>query len=315
MALASLFGTNLFQYEPDGVIEFYEACPEVREVFAQAAAWTGLDERELLRQDGEYPDTMRRLQVVSVGLAAAQLGIQDVLTARGLRPAVVGGLSLGGLVSSAVAGAISRRDLMNMLLRGEHQAVSGGPEEGLASAYLTPGTDPGEFLAGRDGVFLSSDFGHDATGRVRIVMLAGHRVALEKLAAEEPGGMITVTPDADVAVHTPLRAEQREQSRAYVDTLEFTDPVLPLCSCLEQKTLTTAAEVHDLFVDNVVEPISLVHVNNELARHGTQLALVVGPSPVMNALRYPFPTVFVDRPAAVPRAIAAIFENGVPLPE
>ena len=54
-------------------------------------------------------------------------------------------------------------------------------------------------------MFLSSDFGHDATEQVRIVMLAGHRAALEKLAAEEPGGMITVTPDADVAVHTPLR--------------------------------------------------------------------------------------------------------------
>jgi [acyl-carrier-protein] S-malonyltransferase len=315
VALASLFGTNVFQYEPGGVIEFYEAYPAVREVFAQSAAWTGLDEQELLRQNGTYRDTTHRLQVASVGLASAQLAIQDVLIDKGLRPAVVGGLSLGGLVSSAVAGAVSRRELMEMLLRGEHQPVEEGPEEGLASAYVLPDRDLDDYLAGHEGVYLSSDFGRDAGEQIRIVMLAGYRDALEKLAADDPGGMISVTPGADVAVHTPLRAHNREQSRAYVDTIAFTDPVLPLCSCLEPKTLTTAAEVHDLFLDNVVEPISLVHLNTEMLRHGTQLGLVLGPSPVMNSLHYPFPTVFVDAPAAVPRAIAAIFDYGVSLPD
>ncbi|MCX4547586.1 MULTISPECIES: acyltransferase domain-containing protein [unclassified Streptomyces] len=316
MALASIFGTNLFQYEPDRVIEFYDESPEVRESFAQASAWTGLSVEALLRQNGNYDDDEQRIQAVSIGLAAAQLGIQDVLSGKGLRPTVVGGLSLGGMVSSCVAGAIGRRELMSILLRGRHGVDPAGGEraEGIAAAYLALDYDPDHYYGEqREGVFLSGDFGLDAGGRIRIQLLCGYRDSLEKLAAQEPEGVINVTEGVDVAVHSPLRESARRSSREYIDTLPFTDPVLPLCSCLEQKTLTRAGEVRDMFVDNVVKPVSVVHLCEEMKRHGTQLALVVGPSPVMNALQYPFPVVFVDSPRALPQAVAAVFEHGVPL--
>ncbi|MFC4147303.1 acyltransferase domain-containing protein [Micromonospora mangrovi] len=315
MALASLFGTNLFKYEPGGVLDFHAAYPAVRESFAQAAAWTGVDVDLLLRQDGDHVDQSEQIRVASIGLAAAQLGIQDVLTAQGLRPAMVGGLSLGGLVGACVAGAVGRRELMELLARGEHRPERDDADraEGIASAYLPPDADPEAEVAGRDGVYVSSDFGTDTGGRVRIVMLSGYRDALEKYAAEQPAGMVTVTEGADLAVHSPLREAARQQSRAHLDGVTFADPVLPVCSCLEQRTLRTADEIREMFVDNVVKPISVVHVSREMKRHGAQLALVVGPSPVMNALRYPFPAVFVDSPAALPRAVAAVFEHGVVL--
>ncbi|MGC4807693.1 acyltransferase domain-containing protein [Micromonospora sp. DT233] len=315
MALASVFGTNLFKYEPGGVIDFYDGYPVVRESFAQAAAWTGIDVELLLRQNAEHADQAEQIRVASIGLAAAQLGIQDVLVAKGLRPAMVGGLSLGGLVGACVAGAVGRRDLMELLARGEHRPERDDADraEGIASAYLARDADPESEVADRDGVYVSSDFGTDADGRIRIVMLSGYRDALEKYAAEQPDGMVTVTEGADLAVHCPLRETARQHSRPHIDALTFSDPVLPVCSCLEQRTLRTADEVRAMFVDNVVRPISLVHVNQELKRHGAQLALVVGPSPVMNALRYPFPAVFVDSPAALPRAVAAVFEHGVAL--
>lgn len=316
MTLASVFGTNLFHYDPKGVVEFYEEFPAVRASFEQASRWTGLGVEPLLYQNGAYDNETGRIRAVSVGLAAAQFGIQDVLVEKGLRPDVVGGLSLGGLVSSSVAGAIERRDLMRTLMAADHETAPSGEDrpEGIAAAYLGPDVDPHRYYGeGRDGVFLSADFGLDAQGRVRIVMLSGYRDALEKLAAEEPEGMVNVTPGADLAVHSPLREPLRELTRARIAGTPFQDPRLPLCSCLEQRTLGSAEEVRDLFVDNVARPISLVHLTAELRRHGTRLALVVGPSPVMNALQYPFPTVFVDSPAAVPQAVAAVFEHGVRL--
>ncbi|MFI8091864.1 ACP S-malonyltransferase [Streptomyces sp. NPDC086080] len=316
MALASVFGTNLFHYDPKGVVEFYEAYPAVRASFEQAARWTELEVEPLLYQNGTYENETLRIRAVSVGLAAAQLGIQDVLADKGLLPDVVGGLSLGGLVASCVAGAVERQDLMRMLAEADHdpEPADAGRPEGLASAYLTPGFDPDRYYGERrEGVFLSADFGYDAQGRVRITMLSGYRDALEKLAAEEPEGLVNVTEGADLAVHSPLREHLREVTRAQVAPVVFQDPRLPLCSCLEQRTLGTAEEVREMFVDNVVKPISLVHLNEELRRHETELALVVGPSPVMNALRYPFPAVFVDSPAAVAQAVAAVFEHGVRL--
>ena len=312
MTLASIFGTNLFHYQPDGVVEFHDSYPAVRESFARAAEWTGIDEEALLYQKGDY-DQDERVRVASIGLAAAQLGIQDVLVAQGLRPHVVGGLSLGGLVSSCVAGAIDRRELMELLATGEHKAdVDLDRPQTIAAAYLPLDVDPYEY-ADRDGIYLSSDFGCDASGRIRIVLLSGFRDALERLAAEEPDGMINITEGVDIAVHSPLRERARVASRPRIDAIRFADPGLTLCSCLERRTVKTADEVREMFVDNVVKPISLVHLSEEMRHHGTRLGIVVGPSPVMNALRYPFPVVFVDSPAGIPQTVAAIFEHGIQL--
>jgi malonyl CoA-acyl carrier protein transacylase len=312
VTLASIFGTNLFHYQPDGVIAFHDTYPAVRESFARAAEWTGIDEETLLYQKGDH-DQAERVRIASIGLAAAQLGIQDVLVEQGLRPRVVGGLSLGGLVSSCVAGAIDRRDLIELLATGEHKAEDDlGRPQTIAAAYLPLDVDPYEY-ADREGIFLSSDFGCDASGRIRIVLLSGFRDALERLAASEPDGMINITEGVDIAVHSPLRERARVQSRPRIDAIRFADPVLTLCSCLEQRTVTTAGDVRDMFTSNVVKPISLVHLNAEMRRHGTQLGIVVGPSPVMNALRYPFPVVFVDSPAGIPQTVAAVFEHGISL--
>jgi malonyl CoA-acyl carrier protein transacylase len=316
VALASIFGTNLFNYEPSGVVAFYEAYPAVRESFAQASKWTGLDVEPLLYQDGTYEDESGRLQAVSVGLAAAQLGIQDVLMEKGLRPEVVGGLSLGGLVASCVAGTIERQDLMRLLMVADHapQQDGGDRVEGIAAAYLSLDFDPDHYYGEqREGVFLSADFGCDAGGRIRIVMLSGYRDALEKLAAEEPEGVINLTEDADLAVHSPLRENSRQLARTQLAGVRFADPGLPVCSCLEQRTLGTGDEIREMVVDNVVKPISLVHLNQGMRQHGTELGLVVGPSPVLNVLQYPFPVVFVDSPEVVPQAVAAVFEHGVRL--
>ncbi|MET7641404.1 ACP S-malonyltransferase [Streptomyces sp. NPDC005438] len=315
MALASIFGTNLFQYEPDGVIEFYEEYEEVRESFRLAAEWTDIPLEPLLRQDGVYEDQGERIRVTSVGLAAAQLGIQDVLRNKGLVPDVVGGLSLGGLVASSVAGAIDRPGLMALLTRGEHRPQREDPRaEGIAAAYLPLDQDPEEYHGvRREGVHLGADFGCDAGGRIRLVLLAGYRDALEKLAAEEPEGMINVTEGAHLAVHSPLRKDARDASRSYIEPAPFQDPALPLCSSLERKTLTRADEVRQMFIDNVASPISVVHVTEEMTRHQAQLGLVIGPSPVMNALQYPFPVVFVDSPKALPQVVSAVFEHGIRL--
>lgn len=319
MSLASIFGTNLFNYQPGGVIDFYESFPAVREIYGQAAEWTGVDVEVLLHQNGEKAagDEQLRLQAGSVALAAAQLGIHDVLAEKGIRPALVGGLSLGGMVSSCVAGVLSRRELIELLFSSQHLPASPAAtrREGVASAFLPLDYDP-EFYYGesREGVYLGSDFGCDATGACRVVLLTGYRDALEKLAAEVPPGSVVVSDDGNIAVHSPLRRAARDLISDRVAAIDFADPVLPLCSCLEERTLKSAGEAREMFVRNVVEPVSTVHLTEEMRRHGTRLGLVIGPSLIKDLLQFPFPVVYVDSPQALPAAVAAIFEHAVELP-
>jgi hypothetical protein len=136
VTLASIFGTDVLRYQPDGVIEFYDVYPAVRDSYEQAAEWTGLDAKALLHQQGFDGDEQLRLRAVSIALAAAQFGIHDALAEQGIRPGIVGGLSLGGMVSSCVAGQLRRRDLFRVLARGRQvaQIDFGGPVLPLCSS-------------------------------------------------------------------------------------------------------------------------------------------------------------------------------------
>jgi [acyl-carrier-protein] S-malonyltransferase len=318
VTLASVFGTNLFHYQPDGVIEFYESYSAVREIYEQAAEWTGFDVEALLHQRGFEHDPQLRLQAGSVALAAAQLGIHDVLAEKGIRPHVVGGLSLGAMVSSCVAGSLGRRELVELLVTSQHLPESAEEDraEAVASAFLPLDFDP-DFYYGeqREGVFLGSDFGRDVTESCRVILLSGYRDALEKLASEVPPGQVVVNDEAGVAVHSPLRREAADLTERQVAGIDFRDPDMPLCSCLEERTLGSAGEVAELFVRNVVEPVSTVHLTGGMQRHGAQLGLVIGPSQIRDLLKFPFPVVYVDSPKAIAEAVAAIFELGVELPE
>lgn len=317
MALASIFGTNLFRYDPAGVIEFYDACPEVRESFAQASEWTGYSVESLLRQNVPVGADQDSLRAVAIAVAAGQLGIQDMLVEQGLRPDVVGGVSLGGLVSSCIAGAIGRRQLLEYLARrGESwlDAVEDERPQGVAAVYLPAAADAEPFYRpALDGVFLAGDFGFDASGKFRVLLLTGYRDALARFAAGQPDGIVNIAEDVQMAVHSPLLEQGRVLTEANIKRYNFADPEITLCSSLERKTLTTADEVRQMFLDNVVKPVSVPQLTAGMKDSGTKLGLVLGNSPIMNALQYPFPVVFVDSSKALPAVIAAVFEHGVTL--
>ncbi|AXK33720.1 ACP S-malonyltransferase [Streptomyces armeniacus] len=315
MALAFIFGSNQFNYQPDGILQFYDENASVRDTFQHVAKWTGLDVDTLLRADvAAEGSPEHQVRVNLVGLAAAQLSIHDILVEKGIRPAMVGGLSLGGLVASCVAGAVSREDLISLLFRGNQRLEphEGGRAQGAATVFAPLAVDP-EWYYGeqREGVWLGGDFGLEPTGRSRVLMLAGFRDALEKLRDEAPEHTVTVSEDVNIAVHTPLRAAALEETRRQVSEVPFSDPQLKLCSSIEQKVLTTAGEVREMFYRNVAEPMSNVHMYEGMKSNGAQLALVVGPSLIKDLLKFPFPVGYVDNPGAIPEAISAIFEHGV----
>ncbi|MGW7349864.1 acyltransferase domain-containing protein [Streptomyces sp. NPDC054784] len=319
MALAFMFGSNQFNYQPDGILEFYDGNGSVRDTFHDVAKWTGVDVETLLRADvAAEGDPEHQVRINLVGLAAAQLSIHDILVEKGIRPAIVGGLSLGGLVASCVAGALSREDLISLLFRSNQrfEPHQDGRPQAAATVFASLDGDPAWYYGDEhEGVWLGGDFGLEPTGRSRVLMLAGYRDALEKLRDAAPEHTVTVSYDVDVAVHTPLREAAREETRQQVSEVAFAAPRLKLCSSIQQQTLTTAEEVREMFVRNVAEPMSMVHLAEGMRHEGAQLALVVGPSLIKDLLRFPFPVGYVDRPGAIPEAVSALFEHGVDIPD
>ncbi|NJP64730.1 ACP S-malonyltransferase [Streptomyces spiramenti] len=312
MSLGYLFGGGVGA-EPHG-IELYEASPLVRQLYEEISGWTGLTAEQILR--GELPEGRERRQSAgTIREAALAMAVHDRLAEAGLRPDVVGGLSLGAMTASCLAGALDRRSLFTMLAR---TAGAPGPRpsaagEGMALAFVQAedarSSPPWQ---GLPDVHLAGDFGPVADGSRRILMLAGHRTVIERLAAESAPGTIVPLPGRDIAVHSPLRKPFRDFIAPHVARMPFTAPRIPLLSCLERGELKTADEVREMFERNPTDPISLVDIYEGMRSHDVRLGLVMGPAIPEGILAFPFPVVHVENPDHIELAISTAYDLGIP---
>lgn len=312
MSLGFLFGGGVGT-EPHG-IELYESSPSVQHLYDEISGWTGLSVDQILR--GELPvERERRQSAGTIREAAHALAVHDALAEAGLHPSVLGGLSLGAMAASCLAGALAREALFTMLARAAHAPGPSpdAPEEGMALAFVSQeGTGGEQLWHGREGVHRAGDFGPTADGTRRILMLAGLRAPLEQLAAEAEPGAVVPLPGRRIAVHSPLRMPYRRFMAPHVADMPFTAPRVPLLSCLERATLTSADQVRDLFERNPTSPISMVDLYEGMREHGVRLALVMGPAIPEGILDFPFPVLHVDRPEHLELALSTAYELGVP---
>ncbi|GGQ88618.1 ACP S-malonyltransferase [Kitasatospora griseola] len=313
MSLGYLFGGGVGT-EPHG-LELYRTYEVVQGWYEQVSAWTGLTVGQILEED--LPTAQEERQSVgTVREAALAIGVHDLLASFNLRPAAIGGLSLGAMTASCLAGSLGRRELFEMLAgsRDTPEPPADDPQQGIAIAFgsLADGAPahPGENVP---GVYLAGDFGPTVDGTKRIMMLAGHAEALGALAAEAPPGTVVPLPGRTIAVHTPLRRPYRDFMAPRIDAIPFSAPEIPLLSCLESKVLRTADDVKDLFQRNSTDPISLVDVYTGMKEQGVQLGLVMGPSIPEGILAFPFPVVHIERPEHVEQALTTAYELGIDL--
>ncbi len=313
MALGYLLGGGVGT-EPRGV-ELYHAYPTMRSLYEQVAQWTGLTVGQLL--DGELPTAPEERQSAgNIRETAVAIAVHDVLADHGLHPSAVGGLSLGAMTASCLAGGVDRKVLFEMLAHSRHtpETPPEAPEQGIALAFVPADADAALYRGEwRSGVYWSGDFGPTVDGSARIFMLSGERVALDKLAADVPEGTMVALPDRPIAVHSPLRGHFRDFMAPYIDAMAFAAPELPLLSCLERKVLTTAEDVRDLFHRNATDPISLVDIYTGLKDEGVRLGVIVGGSIPDGILRFPFPVVHLDRPEHIQQVLATVYDLGIDL--
>jgi [acyl-carrier-protein] S-malonyltransferase len=315
MTLGYLFGAAISDADPDHGKKLYEAFPAMRDVFTQVQEWTGIDSSHLLLGDFGAENGHRKFALNGIRLAALALGINDILAESDVRPGAVGGISLGGLVSSCVAGAVSREDFFRFLVQETRTESPDLPPQGSAIALVSPDEDLSDYYGeSRPGVYLAGDLGVLARDSTRILMFSGTRQGLDGLLADFPAGKVSLIEGQSLAVHSPLRQHAADFIAACIGQLPLSDPAIPVCSSLEQRTLRTAAEIRDMFLRNRTSMMCLPDVCREMRSHDVQLALVLGPTLPVGALKFPFPVVRIAEPEDIAGAFTAIYEYGVEIP-
>jgi [acyl-carrier-protein] S-malonyltransferase len=317
MALGFIVGGGLND-EPDTGRALHERYPEVRATYEQIGGWTGLSAERLFSEPLPASELRFREGIGALRQAAAAFAVADLLACRGVTPHVVGGLSLGAMVSASLAGAVDRGELFGLLMAARDAPVppTAEPAQGVAMAFAP---DDGQDLApwaARAGVYQAVELGPVGDGGTRMVMFSGYRAGLDRLAATAPDGVtVRVPEDRPVAFHSPLQRAVADHLRPVLDAMRFRDPSVPLCSCLEPAILTTAAQVRDLFERNSVQGVSVPHVRSQMRRLGVRLGIVLGPSKIDRMARPSFPLLHVECPGDLDEAVAAVYELGVALPE
>jgi [acyl-carrier-protein] S-malonyltransferase len=297
--------------QPGTGADLYAQYAVVRKWYDQVEKWTGFDTERIFNAPAVTREGGFRWEMAPIRQAAAAIATCDVLADYGLLPGLVGGMSLGALISSCVAGAIDRRDLIELLMRMRDVPPPPEPPQGMAMLVLGADGDVSTYL--REGLYLVGEAGPAGPGGHELYILGGYRSVIDELSGELPPGLLTVFDEIPVARHTPLLQYVADYMEPYVLATSFRDPRVPLVAAIDPKTITTAEEVRDVFLRHHTSPLHLQYLTGAFEQHDAELILLIGPSRV-GKFQTPVPSIHIQTPEHVLEAVTAAHELGVRLP-
>lgn len=261
----------------------HDAFPAARAAFEEASDALGLD---VARLCFEGPEAELQLTantqpaVLTVGVAAAR-----ALAARGVRPALAGGHSLGEYTALVVAGALRFADAVRVVRqRGEFMQDAVPVGTGAMAALLGLGLAEVERICQEAG-------GADVLEVANVnspgqVVVAGHRAAVERavtLAAARGGRRSKLLP-VSAPFHCRLMAPAAERLARVLDGVDAADPVVPVVRNVDAELTIRAADVRPFLVRQVTAPVRWTDCVARMAREGCRTFLEVGPGRVLTSL-------------------------------
>ena len=263
----------------------FDAFPEARAVFEAVDAALG---EKLSTLCFEGPDEKLKLTantqpcILTVSAAAAA-----VLAARGIRPDLVAGHSLGEYSALVATGALSAADAARAVrARGTfmQEAVPAG--QGAMAAVL--GLEPERVRAICESV-------QAATGKVvspanynepNQTVIAGEAGAVAEagLRLKEAGAKRVLPLPVSAPFHCALMEPVKARLEPVLRAVAWNEPSVPVVTNVEAKANRETGRIVPLLVEQVTAPVRWIEIVQELARLGVTRVVEVGPGTVLGGL-------------------------------
>jgi len=259
--------------------EIAEAVPAAMEVFERGSEACGLDLRKLCFSSPleEIVDT----SIQQPALLATCLATLAALEARGLRPDVVVGHSVGEFAALAAAGAIEVEDAIALVReRGLAMAEAAKAHPGSMAAILGLEDEVVELLCRKIlGVWPAN---YNCPGQV---VVSGENDAVDECCSEAQarGARRTVRLPISGAFHSPLVARAADRLRPAIDRVRFHDLQVPFMSTVTAR-IEDGQKLASLLVDQLTAPVRYTQATRELIRNGVRTFVEVGPGNVLSGL-------------------------------
>jgi [acyl-carrier-protein] S-malonyltransferase len=259
--------------------EIVEAFPEAKEVFRVGSEASGLDLERLCFEAPleELVDT----EVQQPALVATSLAVLAALRARGIKPDVVVGHSVGEFAALASVSAMSIAEAIGLVReRGLAMAEAARKHPGSMAAILGLEDEAVENLCRKIlGVWPAN---YNCPGQI---VVSGEDGAVEELCAEAEslGARRAIKLKVSGAFHSPLVARAADRLRPAIDRIGFNEPIAPFMSTVTAK-IEPCQRFASLLVDQLTAPVRFTQSATELIRGGVNTFVEVGPGNVLSGL-------------------------------
>ncbi len=277
-----------------------------------------LDRAKNPEQIKEWSDTLASTENAQPAICLASTLWLRFLEDLGIKPAVVGGHSLGELTAFHAAGAFDIDTLIRFAtVRGKAMVASGDQAAGAMISLRCSDKDAAEVLEQVEGYLITANINGP-----RQTVLSGEKAAVEEaIRIANKQGIQTYRLNVSNAFHSKMAskaAEILEKADFLPNTL--TDAGIRLFTSINGQELEAGLDLRKHFANQVVSQVDFISLANSMAET-CDVLLEVGPGRVLSGLTNSI--VDSDDPACLPvesspfkdqdmnTALATLFVNGV----
>lgn len=259
--------------------ELYDQYELVRSTFDEASQVLGYDVRALIDQDEEKLNQTRYTQPA---ILTTSVAIYRLLADKGIEPDMVAGLSLGEYSALVAAGALDFKPAVALVAkRGSFMEEAAPAGSGKMVAVLNAEVSLIEEVcqeASAIGVVSPANYNTPSQ-----IVIGGEVAAVDK-AVEllKDGGVKRLIPlNVSGPFHTALLKPASERLAEVLETVEFSDFVLPLVGNTEA-TVMEKERVSELLTRQVMEPVRFYDSIAEMQEAGVTEFIEIGPGKVLS---------------------------------
>ena len=266
----------------------------VKSLFDTASGILGNDIKLLLESDAE---TLKRTDISQPAITVANLAAAAFLGAKGYSPCACAGFSLGEYAALVCAGIIDTADCLRLVkARGgimqktadNIREANGEDAPGMAAVI---GLNPGHaedliarWKASENGAL--KDLYAANINSPKQLVVSGTAAALKESESrfKEAGAKRVIRLQVAGPFHSPLMEEARVEFQTVLETVAFSDPVIPVFSNVTGKRIESGAEAKKLAALHITHPVRWVDVEAAVAACGIDICFEAGPGKVLQGL-------------------------------
>jgi [acyl-carrier-protein] S-malonyltransferase len=262
--------------------DLWERFDEVKSLYAEASEALGYDMTDLSFNGPK--EELNKTFRTQPALLTASIAAFRVLSSRGVKPYVVAGHSLGEYSAIVAAEVVSFGDAVVLTEKRGMFMQEAVPEgQGLMAAVIGLGRNE------VDDLCLSVESGYVSPANYNCpgqIVIAGEKKAVEDAMhlAKEAGAKRTIALAVSAPSHCTLMAEASNRLASLLDTIEFSDPVMPLVNNADAILLSNAEKIKSSLIKQLSRPLLWEDSIRRIVDGGIDTFVEVGPGKVLSGL-------------------------------